>query len=402
MKPAARVTAAFALILLVLPVTLEADQGKRGSHRRAMHLPATGQWYDGQDLYRADTPLDRTGFPGSGYYTVYLAELEPGRDYTLGLRYPADSGASLSVNLFDRWPFAPEARRYRLPMGPVVRTDPDWIEYRWRLGVSSRSQGNLAFVVVETSSPGAWQTGRFRHFMYLVTPAVRSMNQPAAGITYLRGPSDLFLPQTTDRDQFAVEYPYDGPGPGSGPGTDWRPGGGLIFNGDFSQGLQGWELFSEGEGGAAVDHVASGKDGLRIWSDGQAALSGVRQTVQRDIQEAGSLVLEMELRIDKDPGTSSRGNGAAVELAVCYLDAEAVDHCGDEAYRVGFTAHRQAVSADGTIEVSAGQWFSFTDDLMDLDPGPRVIKSVAITGGHNPGQNAWVRLIHLTERGGMK
>ena len=397
-----RITITLAVFLLALPAAGRAEQGRHGTQRRAWQLPATGQWYEGQGFHRAEASLDRAGPFGDGYSTIYLADLEPGLDYTLGLRYPADAGHELSAELFDRWPFDPRAKRYKLAMGPVVRTDPDWIEYRWRVGVSGRSLGNMAFIAVETRFSGAVPTNRFRHFMYLVTPSVRPMNHFGTGITYLRGPSDLFLPQTTDQVQYVVEYPYDGHGPDNGPGTDWRPGGGLIFNGDFSQGLQGWELFSEGENADAVDHVASGKDGLRIWSDGQAAISGVRQTVQRDIQEAGSLVLEMELRIDKDPGALSLADAAAVELTICYLDAEGKDHCGDEAYRVRFTAHRQAGSADGTIRVNIGQWYSFENELMELDPGPRVIKSVAITGGHNPGQDAWIRQIHLTERGGVK
>ena len=161
-------------------------------------------------------------------------------------------------------------------------------------------------------------------------------------------------------------------------------------------------MFSDRGDAAAVDHVASGREGLRIWSDGEAFRSGVRQTIQRDVRDAGSLVLEMDLRIDKDPGASSVGVAAAVELTVCYLDAEGKDHCGDEAYSAKFTAHRLAGRGDGTIRVSKGEWFLFEDELMDLDPRPQVIKSVTVAGGQSPGQDAWIRQIHLTERGGVK
>ena len=404
MSPSIRIpTIVLAMFLLAFPVSGKAEPGRHSGQGRAWQLPATGEWYEGQQGFnRADKPLDRASKFGSGYNTIYLADLEPGLDYTLGLRYPTSTGANPSIILSDRWPLDPEAKHYKLPMGPVVRTDPDWIEYRWRLEVSGRSQGNLAFIVVEPSPRGAASSNRFRHFMYLVTPSVRPMNQLGSGITYLRGPSDLFLHQATNTAGYVIEYPYGRTGLRHNRQDNRRANGNLIVNGDFRQGLQRWKIFSEQGDAAAVDHVATGREGLRIWSDGQAVRSGVRQTVQRDIQEAGSLVLEMELRIDKDPGALSLADAAAVELTICYLDGEGKDHCDGDAYRVRFTAHRQAGSADGTIRVNTGQWFSFTDDLMDLDPGPRVIKSVAITGGQSPGQDAWIRKIHLTERGGVK
>ena len=402
MNQTGRIAIILTLILLVLPGVGKAEQGRHGSQLRAWQLPATGKWYEGQGFNRAYTPLDRASKFGSGYNTIYLADLEPGLDYTLGLRYPTSTGANPSITLSDRWPLDLEAKHYTFPMGPVVRTDPDWIEYRWRLEVSGRSQGNLAFIVVEPNPRGAASTNRFRHFMYLVTPSVRPMNQLGSGITYLRGPSDLFLHQTTNTAGYVIEYPYGRTGSRHNRQDNRRADGDLIVNGDFRQGLQGWKIFSEQGDAAAVDHVATGRDGLRIWSDGQAVGSGVRQTIQRDVQDARSLVLEMELRFDKDPGTSFRTDTAAAELSICYLDVKGNDHCGAEAYRVRFTTHRAAPSADGTVRVSLGKWFPFEDELIDLDPRPRVIKSVTVAGARSPGQDAWIRQVHLTERGGMK
>jgi hypothetical protein len=402
-SPSIRIpTIVLAMFLLAFPVSGKAEPGRHSGQGRAMQLPATGQWYEGTGFYRADTPLDRSGPLGNGVNTIYLVDLEPGLDYTLGLRYPADAGHELSVELFDRWPFDLKARRYKLPMGPVVRTNPERIEYRWRLGVSGRSQGNVAFVVLQTRPRSVTSTGRFRHFMYLTTPAVRPMNQVGTGITYLRGPSDLLLQQKTDPVAYVFEYPYEGAGSLHGSQNEWRPDGNMIFNGDFQQGLQGWEMFSEQGDAAAVDHLASGKEGLRIWSDAQALRSGVRQRLQRDVQTSRSLVLKINLRIDKDPKASSGDDAAAVELTVCYLDTEGKDHCGDEAYRAKFTTHRLARRADGTIRVIKGEWFPFEDELMDLDPRPQVIKSVAVAGSMGPGQNTWIRQVHLSERGGMK
>lgn len=403
MSPSIRIpTIVLAVFLLAFPVSGKAESGRHSGQGRAWQLPATGQWYEGQGFNRESTALDRSASLGNGYNTIYLADLEPGLDYTLGLRYPADAGHELSVDLFDRWPFDPKAKRFKLSMGPVVRTDPDWIEYRWRLSVSGRSLGNVAFISVEARPRGVGPANRFRHFMYLTTPAVRPMNQFGTGITYLRGPSDLLLPQTTNAVGYVIEYPYEQAGSRHNRQNERRSDGDLIFNGDFRQGLQGWEMFSERGDAAAVDHVATGREGLRIWSDGQALRSGVRQAIQRDVQDVGSLVLEMELRITKDSRTLSGEDTAAAEMTVCYVDAKGKDHCGDEAYRVRFTTHRLARRGDGTVRVKAGEWFPFQDELMNLDPRPRVIKSVAITGGQSPGQSAWISQIHLTERGGMK
>lgn len=402
MNPVARITLVLAVFLLVLPIAGRSEQGRHPSQQRALQLPATGQWYEGLGFDQAGTSLGRGGPLGNGYTTIYLANLEPGLDYTLGLRYPADTRNKIAVELFDRWPYDPKARRFKLAMGPVVRTDPDQIEYRWRLGVSGRSQGNIAFVVVQAGSRGVGSANRFRHFMYLTTPAIRPMNQVGTGITYLRGPSDLLLHRTTGPVEYVIEYPYERTGSRHYRQDEWRADGDLIFNGDFRQGLQGWDVFSEQGDAAAVDHVATGREGLRIWGNGQALRSGVRQMIQRDVQGVDSLVLEMDLRIIKDSRVISGDAAAAAELIVCYLDAEGKNHCGDKAYRVRFTTHRLARRGDGTVRVKAGEWFPFQDELMNLDPRPRVIKSVAITGGQSPGQSAWISQIHLTERGGIK
>jgi hypothetical protein len=365
-------------------------------------LPASGKWYEGQRLLRADTPLRRASSLGGGRSAIYIADLEPGQSYTLGLRYPADSKFDPAVSLFDRWPMDPQSKRHKLPMGPVVRTDPEWTEYRWRLGVSGRSQGNLAFVAVQGSSRTAVSAGPFRHYIYLVTPAVQPKNSFGTGATYLAGPSDLFLPRSTGPVQYIVEYPYAGYRPADHGDYNRKTNGNLIFNGKFRQGLQGWEMFSRKGIEAAADHVATGADGLRIFSSGEPLLAGVEQAIQRDVQTAGSLVLGMELRIGSSARIINGNPGSPAELSVCYLDTEGGDRCGDDAYRILFTTERQNRPGDGTVRVNKGQWFSFEDELMDLDPRPQMIKSVSISGGRIKGKDAWIRQVYLIERGEMK
>lgn len=400
MNPVVRNTIALAVFLMVLPIAGRADQGRHPSQRRALQLPATGQWYEGQGFKRESTALDRSASLGNGYNIIYLADLEPGLDYTLGLRYPADAGHELSVDLFDRWPFDPKAKRFKLSMGPVVRTDPDWIEYRWRLSVSGRSLGNVAFISVEARPRGVGPANRFRHFMYLTTPAVRPMNQFGTGITYLRGPSDLLLPQTTNAVGYVIEYPYEQAGSRHNRQNERRSDGDLIFNGDFQKGLQGWEMFSEGEEPGAGSRVAVGDDGLRLRSEDPEARQGVRQAIQRYVRNAHSLRLTAGLRMDS--GSSKRfrkkGEPAVVEISICYQDTEGAKHCDASAYRRTFTTDSTPLQAGEVIRAAEGERYLYEDELMDLDPRLDVVESISITGEGPRDSEAWIDAVHLIVR----
>lgn len=397
-----RIAIVSAMFLLVLPGAGKAEPLRNTGQWRVMELPTTGNWFEGRTGYSSGSPLSRGSALEKGYYSIYLLNLNPGSSYTLGLRYSSDVRNKPSVLLYDRWPLDPKARRYKLPMGPVVRTNPGKIEYRWRLGVSGRSQGDLAFIVVAAHSGLTGAKGPFRHFMYLTTPAVQPKNRFGTGITYLRGPSDLLLPQSRGVVEYIIEYPYRDADSDNYRLENRRSGDDLINNGDFSRGLRGWEMFSERGESFAADHMAFGREGLRIWSGEEAVPSGVRQAIQRDVQDAGSLVLGVELRIDQDPKASLHTDVPTLELTICYLDAEGKDHCGGEAYRAGFTAHRPAPRANGTIQVNIGKWFFFQDELMNLDPEPQVIRSVTLAGGQSPGQEVRIRYVHLTEGSGNK
>ena len=388
--------AALLIAAMTLPTHANSDRQNKG---RVTLLPATSEWFEGGSDYRQGSALSRQGTFGNGHRAVYLMKLAPGVDYTLGLRYPADSRAKPAVTLFDRWPGDPQAKRYKLSTGPLVLTNPDWIEYRWRIAVSGRSRGNLAFAVVEAKPGFSGSRGRFRHFVYLATPAIQPKNRLGTGITYLRGPSDLMLAEASGIVQYVVEYPYERSGSRHEHRDYGRNGDDLINNGDFRRGIQEWDVFSEGSDPAAGDHVAFGDDGLRIWNGGEPVPSGVRQTIRRDVQNAESLVLEMELRIDQDSDASAHTDAAALELTVCYLDSEGKDHCGEDAYRVSFTTHRVGRGAEKIVRANKGEWFQFQDELMDLDPSPQVVKSVAISGARGLRQDVWIRQAHLIERG---
>ena len=406
MKSFARITIALAVLLLALPTAGRADGGGSAARWRVMELPGTGSWFEGRMSdqpgsvpgHQRGSALGRGSAFGNGHYSIYLLNLTPGADYTLGLRYPADSRTRLAVTLFDRWPGDPQAKRYQLSTGPVVLTNPDWIEYRWRIGVSGRSQGNLAFAVVQAGPGIAGANGRFRHFMYLTTPAIQPKNLLGSGITYLRGPSDLMLPEQVDTTMYVVEYPFH-PGRGGTPYGHERAGN-LIRNGDFKRSLDDWKLLSSDKDQGAVGTVAVGRNGLRLAGIEPGKQAGVRQDLRRYVGDAGSVLLSATLLFDQQTSGQKAGGEGAPLLAVslCYVDVKGGRHCGDAAYRRYFTPAAGRSERDNVVPVGVGRWYSFEDDLMDVSPKPEVIESVNIEGINLPGSEAWVGFISLTAR----
>ncbi len=382
---------------LTLPVHASPHQQDKG---RVTFLPATSKWFNGMTDYRQRSSVVRQGAFGNGHQSVYLMKLAPGADYTLGLRYPADSVQKPSILLFDRWPGDSKAKRYKFPMGPVVRTNYKKIEYRWRLAVSPRSEGSLAFLVVESKQNFSRTADPFRYFIYLTTPAISPIRQIGEGITYLRGPSDLFLAEPSEAVEYIVEYPYRRARAGRDHRGGSRSEGNLISNGQFYEGLEGWEVLSGSSASETAGRVAVGNEGLRLWSNDPEARPGVRQTIQRYVRDARSLLLTSALRLEiptsRDLLQSS--DSPMLQISICYLDAKKVEHCGEGAYKRNFTTAGRRSENSRWIEVENGQWYRFEDELMDLDPRPDVIESISITGGGLKDSEAWVESISLVIR----
>jgi len=317
---------------LTLPANAGSDQAGRG---RVVMLPATSQWYEGVAGHRQGSALSRQGTFGNGNRAVYLLELSPGADYTLGLRYPADSPMKPSVLLYDQWPGDPGAKRYKFPMGPVLRTNYEKVEYRWRLAVSPRSEGSLAFLVVDAKQGFSGKEGPFRYFLYLTTPSLSPMRQAAEGITYLRGPSDLKLFGQADSVQYVVEYPYRK----REENRRREHEGELIRNGDFRRGLRFWEEMSSEHGSKANGQVSLGKDGLRLGNIAEGEFAGVRQSIKRYVREAQSLMFTSDLMLSGPASRDLKKNdeSPSLQISICYVDEKEQEHCGENAYRFTFT-----------------------------------------------------------------
>ncbi|MFV1956939.1 MAG: hypothetical protein ACC669_04175 [bacterium] len=386
-------------VLLTAAMTLPAHASSyRQNKGRVTLLPATSEWFEARSDYRPGSALGRNGAFGKGYYSIYLMDLAPGTDYTLGLRYPADSAQKPAVLLFDNWPGEPGAKRYKFPMGPVVRTNYEKIEYRWRLAVSPRSEGSLAFLVVESKQNFSGTADPFRYFIYLTTPAISPIRQIGEGITYLRGPSDLILPEPSGTVQYVVEYPYTMTGDRRG--REFDSDGNLIKNGNFSRGLRYWEVAASDSSANGSGQVSVGNDGLRLGNVNPGESAGVRQSIKRYVRDARSLLFSSNLKID-DP-TSMRlrqsDDNPMLQISICYVDKKGNEHCGEDAYRRNFTTTGKRSKNSRWIEVENGRWYRFEEEIMDLFPKPNVIESVSVTGIGLKDTEAWIDSISLVVR----
>ena len=363
--------------------------------RAVYRLVPSGTWY-GRWSETGIVSAGQAAEAAQGtYLAVYAAEMEPGQNYDLGLRLQADLNTRVRVAIFDRSPWAPGARRYDLPMGPVIRTASPEVEYRWHVGVSPHSEGRTMFITIEAvpGTPGQW-CGVW-YAIYLARAPRSPMNTLGRGITYLEGPRDLVLP---GRREGSSSYMMAAPDPlaaGSGPsGPGWSPS--LIGNGDFRRGLQGWTLIPEDDP-AVTGRVVVDENGLIIRGDGGASQVGVRQVLQRRVMPGRPLMLRVVVRLDRFAPAADAGNTAPLVISLCYLDGKDEEHCGERAYRRRFFADAAAADGMDVVRIPYGVWFEFEDDLGRTTPGPVVITSASITGGGIAGVTARIRDIRLLQ-----
>lgn len=345
-----------------------------------LNRPAVGGWW-----YGAGSPLSRHLSVSSGYVALYAVQVLPGLQYTLQLSAPR-SLQRVRACVYDRWPLLPGARRIALPSGPlVVPPHGNRVTYRWRIGISARSTANLLYLMVEYPlDPG--RRRKLSPHITVSSPPHSPVHGMARGVTYLQGPSNLVLAG----EPAAVSYVFDPSAApvASAPRPAWSVPGDLISNGDFDTGLKNWVPVDLDATGPEAPGVHGGT--LRL-----PPAAGVRQELDADVRRAGSLRLWVDLRID---GAAPRGPALAIE--VCYRDTSNRRHCGDRARRIDFYGDAAPASPTSTAahRVPEGRWYRYQSELLDLQPPPARIESIALLGGHGAG-TARVRQIHLILRG---
>lgn len=356
-----------------------------------LNTPTTGgAWYG------AASPLSRGLNVNSGYIALYAVEVLPGLDYTVQLTAPHGLNG-IHVSIYDRWPLLLKAHAVPLPTGPVVVTPhARQVTYRWRVGVSPRSTGSLLYVLVQYPRDPVRRRA-FAPRLLVASPPIESSHHVGRGVTYLPGPRQLVL--YGDRVPVAyVFHPAASDGP-SRPRPAWTMPGDLVSNGRFAGGLKNWvplNINSAQKARPAVDAA-----GLALPSG-----TGVRQQLDTDVSDAESLILWTDVRLDGAAEDALDHGRPGFAVVLCYQDEQGEHHCGDRAYRVDFYTESgkgrdSPLKSDvsGTQQrVPAGRWVRYQTDLLDIDPPPARIDSVALRGGLGA-QHARVREVHIILRG---
>ena len=346
-----------------------------------------------------DTLLSRGFHFPSGYSALYLAEVMPGREYTLGFSCPAEN-QKVAVSLFDRWPYAPGAKRVDLPAGPAVRTNYRMMEYLWRVSISPRSTSTLLYIVIEIGPLDRTITS-MPYAVFITTPPTRPLSIMGRGITFLQGPRNFVLVSERALVSYVVERPRPILDPSVLPILPIP--GDIIKNGWFKDGLNHWHPHRNYEVSQDVDSFSLHQEGLRIWSSSTREKEGILQIIDTDVMDAEVVILRADVRLTKQTlgGTGPDGGEAPVAIAICYEDVEGVDHCNDNAFWMGFYSlepEEPNRSTNGQ-KVPEGLWYRYLVDLGQLDPRPKTIKYVSLEGSGWPEREGWVRDVHLIKRG---
>lgn len=343
---------------------------------------AVGWWY------RGGSPLTRGFNVDDAYFALYAIEVSPGLQYMVQLSVPP-SLRHIRVCLYDRWPLQDGARRIELPNGPVV-VPPHAVRfvYRWRVGISSRSNGSMLYLLVRCPRMPGRHSRRFPRIAVL-TPSSPPNGLPGKGVTYLSGPRDLVLSAGTPAVSYLLR-PAE-PAQGSVIAPHWTPPGDLISNGRFRAGLKNWVPQDVNSTVSQLPSVDA--DGLRL-----PAGTSVRQQLDAAVGQSLSLVLWTDLRLIPAPHGGS--NAPELVIALCYRDVHGDDHCRSDAHRIRF--YPATGNADGDASpvrrVPADHWYHFQTDISGVKPAPARLDDIVLKALVGKG-TVRIREIHLLLRG---
>ncbi len=372
---------------------------------RVVELPVGSEYHHRVLPFDRRSFLDRGFYFGHGFHAVYLTRALPGRQYTLGFRYAANWRKRVKVTLFDRWLFAPQARRFNLPQGPILRGRSDQVELRWRLSVSPDSPGTLLYIVVEASDAIPEYSAGFPHDLFLAWPPIESRNEIGHGVSYLQGPENLMLAERVPGAPVVLTEIESGKQPAPVSLPAWKAPGDLIINGGFTQGIQHWSPIQSISGSRRQSGTFSvGPDGLVLRGKADESIAGVQQQLEVDVRGATRLMLQARVKIirQSEPGAGKKTDVSPLSISVCYDDVVGGSHCGEKAYTSRFfslESNNRKLSGNGQ-RIPAGEWFWFMQDLMRLTPRPVRIRSISLRAAGWPEWQSNIREIHLIRYGG--
>ena len=388
------------LMMIGLCMTLVIGPASAGAHgyRRVIALQPGQQPFQGTLAYR-NSWLGNDFYDDRSKAVLYSFEVIPGKTYTLGFSCPAWA-RQVAVSLFDKWPYASDARRHTLPMGPVVRSARKKIRYRWSLGIAPASVETLLYVAVEVQSTASGKDA-FPHTIFLSSQPTRPLSTMQQGITYLRGPGDFLL--VGDRQPIAYVVQKEESGAAGREGKPLPIPGDLIQNSCFADGLNHWRPQRNYFENWEVNSFALQADGVKFSSSTSSAREGIMQSIEKDVSDAQALYLRADIKVDRQTlgGTGQDGHTAPLAIAICYEDRKGNPHCQNESYWRGFYSlepgegeHRR-----NGQKVPQGLWYRYIFDMMQLAAKPKYIHFIALEGSGWAQREAWVKNIHLIKKG---
>lgn len=333
------------------------------------------------------------------YIALYSFEVIPGKDYTLGFSCPAGE-SNVAVSLFNKWPYAADARRFTLPMGPALHPGLKIAHFRWSMGIARDSVDTLLYVAVEVPLRDLVRD-RFPHSIFLSNQPVRPMSSMGRGTTYLRGPADFLLVGNEQPIAYVVQKEEK-----TAAGVEAAPlpiPGDLIQNSAFADGLNHWQPHRDYLENRAVTTFVLEAEGLKLSSTGPFAREGLMQRIESDVSDAQALYLRADIKVVRQAlgGTGSDGRTAPLAIAVCYRDINGKKHCQKDIFWRGFYILEPAEGQQriNGQKVPAALWYRYIFDMMQLTPKPKYIYFIALESAGWAQREAWVKNIHLIKKG---
>ncbi len=164
--------------------------------------------------------------------------------------------------------------------------------------------------------------------------------------------------------------------------------GQLIQNGDFEEGLIGWESVYTASGReprsaignveAIVPATAEFQHAIRISrpDSGLWARTGIRQRVDRTLRLPASLTLSFDLRIEHQGPPLDGGGTVPLAVELAYIDVLGQERVWRSAYTLRNDEGR--VDADIVTNATAVGWTHVIVDLHNIEPIPKTLSTVVV------------------------
>ena len=184
----------------------------------------------------------------------------------------------------------------------------------------------------------------------------------------------------------------------------------LIKGGDLKS-LQGWVIHQWMNPVNRKDEVTLEGDGVKFMNTSVNSRMGIMQAIEVNVSGARSLKLTARVKADvqKLDGTGWQGREAPIAVMVTYTDEKGVLRNGlgsmanppePQANRMFWNGFYYADPTGNSrnwngTKVVKGQWFTYTVDLMTLDPKPKIIHAVGAEGSGWPTRQGKIAFISL-------